>query len=860
SADSPQDLADHTVILPTARACLALKQAFIRHMGHIGVDSAVLPKILPLKALAGQGADDDGSADDIGRQFLMARLIRASYPMPVASALKAAGQMLALYDEAVLNDADFSNLDKLDLQGLPSHLQSGARALGAIAESWPVLLEKAGIKDAALEYKNALDCLSFAPNTKVIAAGLLGQDLASRRLLRTILNHKNGSVIFPVVGDWPDQPLDQLTGHPCYFPLLALKFCGLAAGQVRPWPTDETHGIYAVHPYEIPDRGQLLKALAGRVLPDDFQDRDAARGIYMLEAENEYGQALAISLIAGQHLADPKASVLIVSPDRNLARIIGAALKRFGIDADDSAGVPLSLSPLGAAAMLMAKAAASPDDMAVLADLAARLLDEKTADSALLDFRKTRNMPPRWLEIKQRLAGLSAALHGGAGVDKVAGLHREALPPDTDPAVFDALDSLVENGGHIGEIKAADYEYVVAHAMSRFTVRSASQRHNVAVLGAIESRLLTADAVILAGFDDENWRQQPGQSPWLNMKGRAKLGLPDQDTVASLNWLDIASLMMAPKVYIARSVRCGGVVTRPDRLLVRLEALAKAGRITLYGAGAALDAARKLDAAPYRPCSPPQPAPPPESRPTSFSPSGLDKLLNDPYSYYCSRILKLEPLPPVDKSLDAADWGNAIHDILRQFLRQCPPGGNLELLQQIGYGHLKNQGFPMTARLVFDRLAAWFVRQEHRPVLLEEKLTAQLGQFTLAATIDRLDANGALIDYKTGAIPSKADAGRNRRAPQLPVESIIASASGHKVTAWQYWKLGRDCHISDVTADHKEWKDFLAETLAKFKTAPYPAIPTKISRFKDFQTLSRVFEWSVPSLDPDSGEEAQDAD
>ena len=70
-------------------------------------------------------------------------------------------------------------------------------------------------------------------------------------------------------------------------------------------------------------------------------------------------EALAIALRLRQALEDgPKAALM--TPDRRLARHVGAALDRWDIVPDDSAGLPLQLSPPGRFLRQVAQLMAQP--------------------------------------------------------------------------------------------------------------------------------------------------------------------------------------------------------------------------------------------------------------------------------------------------------------------------------------------------------------------------------------------------------------------------------------------------------------------------------------------------------------------
>jgi len=73
----------------------------------------------------------------------------------------------------------------------------------------------------------------------------------------------------------------------------------------------------------------------------------ALQGVSLIEARDEREEALALAIAIREVLETPSSTVALVTPDRNLARRVGADLLRWGVVADDSAGEPLSASPLG---------------------------------------------------------------------------------------------------------------------------------------------------------------------------------------------------------------------------------------------------------------------------------------------------------------------------------------------------------------------------------------------------------------------------------------------------------------------------------------------------------------------------------
>jgi ATP-dependent helicase/nuclease subunit B len=148
------------------------------------------------------------------------------------------------------------------------------------------------------------------------------------------------------------------------------------------------------------------------------------------------------------------------------------------------------------------------------------------------------------------------------------------------------------------------------------------------------------------------------------------------------------------------------------------------------------------------------------------------------------------------------------------------------------------------------------------------EIEAPYAAFTLTAKADRIDrrsdGNLEIIDYKTGAPPSRS-AVEHGFAPQLPLEAAIAAAGGFRglqpasVGALTYWRLTGGTPPGEVLAASQGDPAPLAEAalagLARLVAAfddpatPYACQPRpeRAPRFNDYDHLSRIAEWSAGS-------------
>jgi ATP-dependent helicase/nuclease subunit B len=450
------------------------------------------------------------------------------------------------------------------------------------------------------------------------------------------------------------------------------------------------------------------------------------------------------------------------------------------------------------------------------------------------------------------------------------------------------IDELRDAAADFPAIEAGRWPSLFAALMADRVVRPAFGDHpRLFIWGPLEARLQQADRLILGGLNDGVWPPDPAADPWLSRPMRAALGLPPPERRTGLSAHDFAQALAAPEVFLTRAARVEGTPTVPSRWLQRLDAVLDAtGEVPAAGAPyliwqQALDRPNET-----RPGQPPAPRPPVAARPRALSVTEIGTWMTDPYAVYARRVLGLERLDPIDADPGAADRGMIVHAALKAFLDQCTealPPDPLHCLMAAGEAAFARiAAFPGVyafwwAR--FQRIAEWIVAEEMRregyarPLAGEVagrlELDGRAGPFTLRARADRIDrlaAGGlALIDYKTGGLPTGPEVGRGF-APQLPLEAAIAQAGGFDgvpaapVTELAFWRLGggdppgqakplggepaklAEVALAGLTALIDEFDDPATPYLSQPREGRPP-------RFSDYAHLARVAEWSASGGD-----------
>ncbi|MBL28631.1 MAG: double-strand break repair protein AddB [Rhodospirillaceae bacterium] len=381
--DDPLRLAAVTVLLPTRRACRALREAFLRRAES---GAMLLPAMRPLGdvdeeelALIGEAADD---GDDLGggldlppaiagprRQLLLASLVerwwRARGEGPreggFDQAVRLAGELGRLLDRIHTARLSFDGLKDLVPAAYAAHWQITIEFLAILAEHWPAILAEEGALDQADRRNQMLAALAEdwrarPPDAPVIAAGSTGSIPASADLLAVVAGLPQGAIVLPGLDRHADAESWDALGeaHPQYGLARLLDRLEIAREEVPDWPAHVTGST--------PERGWLLSEA---MRPESTTDRwraipavpDAATdGLNRIDCEHPEEEAGVIALMMREVLETPGRTAMLVTPDRELARRTASALGRWGIAVDDSGGQPLADTAPGSFLRLIAAA------------------------------------------------------------------------------------------------------------------------------------------------------------------------------------------------------------------------------------------------------------------------------------------------------------------------------------------------------------------------------------------------------------------------------------------------------------------------------------------------------------------------
>ncbi len=688
---APLELADATIYVPTRRAARALAAELANAQDRAAM---LLPRILPLGALgeAETGVFPDENegdnvyepevpeaAGEIFRRLRLAELIQAwaraldddrspasgsgSDPRGAfcsatafADAWHLAGELACLIDDLIIENVPWKRLDTLVLPEFDLYWQTTLDFLNIAIEEWPKILTERGLADKAQRQALlvAAQCRRLQRGAfpgPVIAIGSTGTNRAAAHLLAAIARAPRGAIVLPGLDldlgprAWPLIEGDRKGGfepsftHPQYALARLLRELQISRQDVQSLGAVPKNLVrrgefmsQAMTPAEATDEWGLYRA---SIPPGDLAA--ALEGISFIEAPDEREEALALAIAMREVLETPGATAALITPDRKLARRVRAELQRWDADAEDSAGEPLNMRPLGALARLLITCAANrlaaPALAALLAlpllrlgfargdiarraavleigvlrsdcaasELSRRILDDPSeliaearekARDPHANAAKTRISSGEWAaagELLSRLANLFRplfALQGNQPLDHWLAAHRTALEEAIEGAEReiaggerDALDLLFaelfeHSSGNI-RLSAMAYGHFFARIAGEVFVRgSPLPQTRLKILGLLEARLIAADLLLLGGLDEAIWPPQPRTGAFLNRPMREALGLTPPERRLGQTAHDFVQALGNPRVILSRARKRDGTPTVPSRFVQRMEALA----------------------------------------------------------------------------------------------------------------------------------------------------------------------------------------------------------------------------------------------------------------------------------------------
>lgn len=730
--ESGVDVADMLIFLPSRRAVRTVEKMIAERSGGV----AILPRLVALGEGVDEDADDTENFPDIisnvERVAILTRLLAADANVGnLTTALSVAHDLVRMQDYMENEGVDAATIDWASLvdEKYATHFQSKAKILGILSG----FMDKyAGGRITAVAARNR-DIRAWANQLDkyklVIVCASTASVPATADLMESVARAPHGRIILSgkIAGRVEDFELDT---NPYNAEYKFLSRLGLGAGDVRPI-----------------DVGASKIDFMNYAFGNDCAARDIdvdLSNCYLVTVPREAVEADVVAEIATRAVAQNK-SVLVITPDAAGNQRIAAALRARGVVADFSGGVPGTMTAQGRAIL--------------------NLLDTWIE-------QKSNAFDKIYAENNHDLFNTIAAI-----VDLYMLQFQPQFVADDNVEIWLALRDMSNALNVAGiDLTLSDARTFVADALSGVSVRGAMRDGaDVVVLGTIESRMQTADVVILTGLNEGMFPSRGYENAWLPRVVAEKIGLPSPNRKVSLQALDFMNLSCGKCVYWLRSGVSGGVQTTESRFISRV--IARRG--VFNRDTEILDAVLARDDVPYKPLDYSAPVPPADW--SDVYVTELEHLIHNPYSFYVKHILRLRVLDDYWVGVDARDFGNLVHDVIEHATDLRPDALVAEMdrraLEKLGAGsvifHFWHKRFLEIAPVIVNELTS--VQNAYAEIGGCVKIAGR----NVRARADRI-WDGGVMDVKTGAAPSKSQLEQGNM-PQLPLEAYILQSGGFPI-------------------------------------------------------------------------------
>ncbi|MDX2074522.1 MAG: double-strand break repair protein AddB [Alphaproteobacteria bacterium] len=829
----PLELARTLVLLPSRRSCRSLREAFLREsMGT----PLLLPRIMPIGEIDGEadilalaGEEVPRIMPEKERLSMLTRLILGQGQTTPARAYQLAVELARLLDETIRHSLDFEKLKELaPFEELAKHWKTTTEFLTIITRQWPRILAEAGMRDEAEVMRDRMLQLAekwrlSPPDFPVVAAGSTGSIPATAALLRAIAAMPNGMVILPGLdAAMTDAAWDQLDPtHPQYG-LRHFLLSSPSRGEAgRGAFLHNVRNITQIcpHPNPPPNGEGMSTLFAPAALTARWREAELPLGqdfahLSLMQADTQNDEARMIAFKLREALEVPEKTAALITPDRQLARMVSAQCARWGIAIDDSAGQPMrdtpgavfmrlllevavsGAAPLPLLALLRHPFAAVESDTVAAREYSRALeaaclrgvrlqpgmdalveeLKEKTTSAGLQQFiARLRELlrPLEMLFLRNTPAPLAELLAVHCRVAEAIATTQDQSGGDilwaqeSGEALSKTLSEWAVAAAALGDILPHDYPALFDALLAREVARRPFGTHpRLHILSPIEARLMHYDLVILGEMNEGIWPAAMTVDPWMSAPMRESFGLPSHAVQTGQSAHDVWMLLHAPEVILSRARKISGSPQEPSRWWVRLATLVGGKNPQLLAAmdisalmQASIDAQDAPRALP--PLERPKPVPPPSARPRRFSPSAIDLWSSEPYAFYAKYILGLKALDELDAEPDNREFGELIHSALEHFSAAHPdalPEQAYQIL--IAQGQREFQPYmhrPSVATLWWPRFEAiarhWLAREREfrRERYSTESEVSAKWEFEIAGERIIFSARADRVDVMAGS-------------------------------------------------------------------------------------------------------------
>jgi len=381
---------------------------------------------------------------------------------------------------------------------------------------------------------------------------------------------------------------------------------------------------------------------------------------------------------------------------------------------------------------------------------------------------------------------------------------------------------------------------------------------NIQILSTIEARLLNFDLIILASLNENDFPQIQSDN-WLGGKIKKDLEIDNNVKKIGQNAFDFCNYLSNKSVILSRHKQKNNRILLESPFLLKFQLICKKLGLNIDKTQFFEDILIKeqLSNINFKETTNYNIKLDKSEQFKEISISDITRLIKNPYEFYLKKILKLKPLDEIDPESGNKEFGSFVHKVLEIYVKE-----NKNESKKIFHEFFSKKEDELVWLAKFENIFNNFIEDNQKYAsyknLVEKALKTTIKDIKVTGIIDRIaikDDNIEIIDYKTGAVPSKKDV-LSIKEPQLLICALLVldniAKESEKITKLEYLKLSayKDNQFKEILTNKEEilsqiamTKSFLENLFDYFYNNHFFA--TINDEKSDYQNLIRKEEWSI---------------
>lgn len=790
------------ILLPNGLTCSELQHAIIKTHGTI-----ILPNIIPISELVAEEEEifkipsrQIGAISRLEEKLTLAEVITSykNLDYGLSQSLRLSPSLAQLFFEFETNNLEFKDIKHLPKLDESEHWNMIYNFLKFAQDKWLSNIKSMQkISRGAYQnqiFKAEINRLISHPDESLIIAGVIGHNKVTNEFIQKALELRNVKLILP--------PFDKnaiKNKLPFENPLYKIQkfILGLENEKIN------------IKTLGKPDNNILDKLLYNSNA-DRYEDN-----LEYVELENSFFEAEYIALKCRKHIADnPKCKIAILAHSQETKEQCSLFLEKYELQHNDLFGRDILTHPAISLILLICELQYSKFNLQNFFALLSHseIVDNKTIEIKNI-IRKHNRLASNLVSITEtinkyagqetidRFSMLASFLETSVSSNKFYHLLKHTLQttekilPNIWKNHSDINAPLSEIINKEWNIKIPDIETfpeLLKQIFEGGRIIEARSNNNIIICKPHDTALINYDLVIISDLNENKYPKSIIANPWLNLQMQKELELDSKISDIGNTLYEFYLNINNKKVILTRAKKSAGMQTIQSPFILRLKYILGnkfISKIATKQSSSAIEYSQDNYA---------------KSTifPKQISATDIETLIRSPYNFYVKKILKIRKIDEISDRPSLADFGNFFHKITEEYTNYFPEKSIEDLSNQ----YLEKIDIPKYNKNAWKTkimaIAPEFIdfeekrREQIQSVHSEIKGTLELNikgkKVTILAVADRIEVGKHgevyIMDYKTGAIPSKKDI-TSGLSPQLIIESIILSENGFDLLANKIEKI-----------------------------------------------------------------------